>query len=567
MKNKYWVLIIAALTVIGTFWTQTELGGKKYRTHQHKEYLSVEDTIPDVQEAINAEQISESQYNSEAVDIEKLKTHLTVVKIETSEEIPGVPYYEEGYSHRKYTTTSEGESELAATMQIIDNLDTYNTVNDKPAVSTSIRIRVRGNTSRWFDKKSYAVTTVDGDGTEQDRGLKGLGSRVRIMQIFKYLPQTITAKHLEEEKNRTDSIWQSLRTQSDLDFARLVEMYSEDKRSMWLERLQTTSEFENVAFSLSTGEISHPFFTPEGLHIIKVIDRKENPSYGEVYEKLAERLIRKEGVDKATETIVERLKRDWQYAPNPSGMNELLTIGRTEQTLFTIDGQVYSGEMFKQFASSHPQAVKRQLNGFIAKSLLDYEGKNIERKHPEVRYALQKVTDKYLIAEVTRQKVDLPAINDRAGLATYFKFHTSDYRWDSPRYKGAILHCVDKKTSKQAKKLLKKTPEKEWAEVLRQTFNTSGEEKIKVEQGIFADGDNKYIDKLVFKKGDFEPLMSYPFTVVVGKKQKGPDDYREVIEQVRKDYRSYLNAFWMRELQDFGKVEINQEVLKTVNNN
>lgn len=81
---------------------------KKYRTHQHKEYLSVEDTIPDVQEAINAEQISESQYNSEAVDIEKLKTHLPVVKIETSEEIPGVPYYEEGYSHRKYTTTSEG---------------------------------------------------------------------------------------------------------------------------------------------------------------------------------------------------------------------------------------------------------------------------------------------------------------------------------------------------------------------------------------------------------------------------------------------------------------------------
>lgn len=75
-----------------------------------------------------------------------------MVKIETSEEIPGVPYYEEGYSHRKYTTTSEGESELAATMQIIDNLDTYNTVNDKPAVSTSIRIRVRGNTSRWFDK-------------------------------------------------------------------------------------------------------------------------------------------------------------------------------------------------------------------------------------------------------------------------------------------------------------------------------------------------------------------------------------------------------------------------------
>lgn len=152
MKNKYWVLIIAKTYSNRYVLDSDRTGREKYRTHQHKEYLSVEDTIPDVQEAINAEQISESQYNSEAVDIEKLKTHLPVVKIETSEEIPGVPYYEEGYSHRKYTTTSEGESELAATMQIIDNLDTYNTVNDKPAVSTSIRIRVRGNTSRWFDK-------------------------------------------------------------------------------------------------------------------------------------------------------------------------------------------------------------------------------------------------------------------------------------------------------------------------------------------------------------------------------------------------------------------------------
>lgn len=46
---------------------------------------------------------------------------------------------------------------------------------------------------------------------------------------------------------------------------------------------------------------------------------------------------------------------------------------------------------------------------------------------------------------------------------------------------------------------------------------------------------------------------------------KGPDDYREVIEQVRKDYRSYLDTCWARELREFGKVEINQEVLKTVN--
>ena len=401
----------------------------------------------------------------------------------------------------------------------------------------------------------------------QKMGLKARNGRVQVMQIFKRLPQTVTSRHLEEEKARMDSIYRVIQNQPDLNFNRLVEIYSDDKQSRWIESLETTSEFEDVAFSLAKGAVSQPFFTPEGIHILKVIDREEAFAYENVSGRLIERLRRKEILDKGTAAMLDRLKKSWQYTPNQAAMEELLTKGRTEQNLFTIDGQAYTGAMFTQFASSHPQAAKRQLEGFIAKSLLDYESRNIDKKHPEIRIALRESDENYLVKEITRQKIELPAINDRAGLATYFKFHSSDYRWESPRYRGVVLHCVDKKTAKQAKKMLKKVPEKEWADQLRQTFNTSGTEKIQVEQGIFADGDNKYIDKLVFKKGGFEPVMSYPFTIVVGEKMKGPDDYREVIEQVRKDYRSYLDTCWARELREFGKVEINQEVLKTVNNN
>lgn len=68
--------------------------------------------------------------------------------------------------------------------------------------------------------------------------------------------------------------------------------------------------------------------------------------------------------------------------------------------------------------------------------------------------------------------------------------------------------------------MLKKLPQNEWTDKLRQTFNTSGVEKIQIEQGIFADGDNKYIDKLVFKKGGFESLVSYPFTIAVGENRR-----------------------------------------------
>lgn len=395
------------------------------------------------------------------------------------------------------------------------------------------------------------------------------GGEVQVMQIFKYLPQNITPSRLRADQARMDSLYQVIKNEAGVnkDFSLLVDQFSDDKQCRWIKYLQTTSEFEDVAFSLTKGEVSQPFLTPAGIHILKVVDRREKPSFETVRDELTERMNRGEtGMDKGTEILVERLKKEYQYTANTSGIEELFSGGETGQALFTIEGKAYTGEMFKRFASSRPQALKRQLDGFIAKSVLEYEKSNVERKHPEVRYANRANEENALIAQISRQKVDLPADNDRAGLATYFKFHQEDYHWETPRYRGAVLHCADKKTAKQAKKIAKKVPEKEWADTLKKALNTVGEEKIKVEQGTFAEGDNKYIDKLVYKKGSFEPISSYPFTVVVGKKQKGPSEYREVIDQLRKDYRNHLDVRWTQELRASGKVEINQEDLKTVNN-
>ena len=61
-------------------------------------------------------------------------------------------------------------------------------------------------------------------------------------------------------------------------------------------------------------------------------------------------------------------------------------------------------------------------------------------------------------------------------------------------------------------------------------------------------------------------MVSFPFTVVLGKKVKGPEDYLEVKDRLVTDYQSYLDSQWIARLRASAKVEINQEVLKTVNN-
>ena len=96
---------------------------------------------------------------------------------------------------------------------------------------------------------------------------------------------------MEEENARRDSIYQAFRNQPGLDFSALVERYSDDRQSRWIEGLQTTVEFENIAFALSKGEISEPFFTPAGIHILKVMDRKELPVYEDVVDGIVQRIL------------------------------------------------------------------------------------------------------------------------------------------------------------------------------------------------------------------------------------------------------------------------------------
>ena len=90
----------------------------------------------------------------------------------------------------------------------------------------------------------------------------------------------------------------------------------------------------------------------------------------------------------------------------------------------------------------------------------------------------------------------------------------------------------------------------------------------KAEAGVFQIGTNRYIDKLVFKCGSFQPEPDLPYTFVMGKKlKKGPESYEDVREAVVKDYLTVYEDAWLKDLKQKYKVEINQEVLKTVNNN
>lgn len=150
-------------------------------------------------------------------------------------------------------------------------------------------------------------------------------------------------------------------------------------------------------------------------------------------------------------------------------------------------------------------------------------------------------------------------------LEEFFNDYRKDYRWDYPHYRGAVFHCKNKKTAKAIKKHLKQYDHFSWEGALN-GLNSVYAESYQMEYGLFQIGKNKYVDKLIFKCGSFEPLSEYPYTFVMGKKLKAPDSYNDVREKVVKDYLDFQERSWNDVIKHKYKVEINEEVLKTVNN-
>lgn len=391
--------------------------------------------------------------------------------------------------------------------------------------------------------------------------------KVRIMQIYRRLPQNITSESLREIQRQMQAVYEMLKNNPAEDFETLVKNNSDDKEASWIGWLQMPAEFEEMVFSLEQGEISTPFLSPNGIHIVKVVDRKELPPFDEIREKLMRQLARRYRPNESVDISVRRLKEAYRYTPDEAGIEELLSKGATGRPLFTLNGKEYSGQQFKLFAEAHPMGVRKQLDAFIAKSVLDYENRQLEEKHPEFRYRLQEHKEQLLSSILVKKDSQKVTLADSAALKDYFRKNRSKYEWETVRFKGAVLYCSNKKIGKRARKLLKELPSYSWEDAVRLSFNSfSPFIPVHIEQGIFAEGDNEFIDKLVFKKGDTPRTKSYPFIAVLGEKVKGPVYYREVFDELVDDYQTHLDLQQAKHCRASGKVEINQEVLKTVNN-
>ena len=351
--------------------------------------------------------------------------------------------------------------------------------------------------------------------------IDGNGGLVRPRHILVSLKQNATKAQSDSALVRADSIYNALIKGAD--FAELAQRCSDDKGSArrggdlsWVQRGYMVKEFEDAIFAMKPGEISKPILSTFGYHIIKVEAKQNFFPY-------------------------DTVRADIHRFIESRGLRE----------------RIISQNIDSIAKHSVPQCTPEDI--------LNRRADEMTAADPALKNLIREYHDGLLLYEISNRTVWDKAAKDEKGLAAYFKKNRKRYKWEQPRFKGIAYWVKQEGDVEAVKKSLKNIPFEKWAERLRKEFNDSTI-RIKVVKGIFREGDNALIDKVVFAKDTtVADVKDFPISATYGEKLKAPKTHNDVRELVVADYQEQLEKAWIEALRKRYTVVVNKDVLSTVN--
>ncbi len=148
---------------------------------------------------------------------------------------------------------------------------------------------------------------------------KRSGDKVMVSQTHARHILIIPNELVSEEDAKTRLAQLKLRLEGGDDFAELARSNSDDRSSAlkggdlgWTSPGELVPEFEQVMNRLKPGEISEPFKTQYGWHLVQVIERREHDSTDAVHRNMVRNAIRQRKIEEARQDWTRRL-RDEAY--------------------------------------------------------------------------------------------------------------------------------------------------------------------------------------------------------------------------------------------------------------
>jgi len=417
-----------------------------------------------------------------------------------------------------------------------------------------------------------------------------------VEHVFVALKPGYTTADSIAKAKKIQNIYQKIK--GGMSFEEAARKYSEDRGSAnsggRLPKFTSgriVPQFVEQIDKLNPGEISKPFQTIYGFHIIKLISRKRPGSFAQEQPKLKERVARDQRAEKSKEAVLAKIKKDNDLRIYQDAKTALINAvdssvlagkfkadslqGTWNHAIMEIGKKtpkVYVQKDFARYIEQHQHEhayhnkevmLNHLFRQFVNNNCLQYENTHLEDFYPEFKALMDEYHDGILLFNLMDKMVWTKAMKDTTGLKNYYKVHRSKYTHG--REAEAFIFSCPKQYLGQLDTLLKQHEDKGKLldSIRKQEINIKG---IEADSGTFQKGENRIVDKVAWETGMSKPVPSEvenKVSVVFIKRFIPPGNmsFEQARGLVASDYQDYLEKVWVQQLRKKYPVKVNEKVL------
>lgn len=415
--------------------------------------------------------------------------------------------------------------------------------------------------------------------------------KVQVAHILFLFPKNATVADSAHIKAKVDSVYNLVKIGGD--FAQLVKENSDDKGTStkggvmpWFGANRMIPDFiYQVSLLKNKGDVTPPFLSQYGWHIVKLIDKKPIGTFEDTKAELKQALAKSDRSIKSKESLINKIKKEYFFSEDLKAKLDFYKVVDTtifegkwdvqkakdlKKNMFLLGDKTYTQQDFSQYLTTNQKATGKQditiyvntaYKNFVEENCLAYEDSQLENKYPEFRSLMKEYRDGILLFDLTDKKIWSKAVKDTIGLEEYYEKNKTNYMWNE-RVDASIFTLV-KATSKDVKKARKMAAKNVAEEEILKTLNHDSTLILTIEHKKFSKGDNNKIDAIAWEKAISKPVVAgdtTTFIVVYQKIAPEPKQLNEIKGLVTADYQNYLEKEWIKALRVKYPVTVNREV-------
>ncbi|MFY8036145.1 MAG: peptidylprolyl isomerase, partial [Cyclobacteriaceae bacterium] len=353
-------------------------------------------------------------------------------------------------------------------------------------------------------------------------------------------------------------------------------------RAFGVGALASVPEFDNTAFAMKKpGDVSDPFQSSVGWHIIRLEKKIPLPSYAELEPSLKRKVARDERLQVSQKLMTTKRRKDFNWIEQTETKKELLAAidsslikGQwknklaadvNKKTLFTISAKPYLVSDFANYVLKNQRATELNLSAyfdqlyfqFVDEKVNEAEEEKLMRENPDFKNLLNEYHEGILFFEIMEKEIWNKASADSVGQRQYYQAHVDKFK-AGDRIEARIFTATDKSVIEAFRKKVE----------AGDSIRSEDLKKFKSVQPPrnYEKGESKVIDKISWSAGlhEVELENNHYLVEVIRLVAPGTKTFEEARASIITEYQTELEKSWLENLRKKYPVAINKKGKKVV---